>query len=124
MIGAWRAKREIVSFRVVRARSAYVRSDLGENVSFAAFPFPFWPWEVFPFPFPRPPISYPASAGFIGMSCHYYCMVCLSFFFNVIDVFQFISFAVHWGNTFQRYSRKELGALETDAHECPRIECE
>ena len=32
------------------------------------FPFPFWPWEVFPFPFPRPPISYPASAGFIGMA--------------------------------------------------------
>ena len=29
-----------------------------------AFPFPFWPWDSLP---PCPPISYPASAGFIGI---------------------------------------------------------
>ena len=34
----------------VRARGAYVRSDLGENPWSSAFPFPFWPREVFPFP--------------------------------------------------------------------------
>ena len=34
----------------VRARGAYVRSDLGENPVSASFPFPFSPWEVFPFP--------------------------------------------------------------------------
>ena len=34
----------------VRARGAYVRSDLGENPGSASFPFPFSPWEVFPFP--------------------------------------------------------------------------
>ena len=34
----------------VRARGAYVRSDLGENPCPGAFPFPFWPREVFPFP--------------------------------------------------------------------------
>ena len=34
----------------VRARGAYVRSDLGENLGSGTFPFPFWPWEVFPFP--------------------------------------------------------------------------
>ena len=34
----------------VRARGAYVRSDLGENPWLALFPFPFSPWEVFPFP--------------------------------------------------------------------------
>ena len=39
-IGAWRAKREIVSFRVVRACGAYVMSDLGENPCPASFPFP------------------------------------------------------------------------------------
>ena len=34
----------------MRARSAYVRSDLGEKVSIAAFPFPFLDRDVFPFP--------------------------------------------------------------------------
>ena len=34
----------------VRARGAYVRSDLGENLGSASFPFPFSPREVFPFP--------------------------------------------------------------------------
>ena len=34
----------------VRARGAYVRSDLGEILRLVPFPFPFWPWEVFPFP--------------------------------------------------------------------------
>ena len=34
----------------VRARGAYVRSDLGENLGSASFPFPFSPKEVFPFP--------------------------------------------------------------------------
>ena len=34
----------------VRARGAYVRSDLGENPCPGTFPFPFSPWEVFPFP--------------------------------------------------------------------------
>ena len=49
-IGAWRAKREIVSFRVVRACGAYVRSDPGEKVRVVTFPFPFLDREVFPFP--------------------------------------------------------------------------
>ena len=34
----------------VRARGAYVRSDLGENLGSASFPLPFSPREVFPFP--------------------------------------------------------------------------
>ena len=34
----------------VRARGAYVRSDLGENLSLVTFPFPFLDREVFPFP--------------------------------------------------------------------------
>ena len=34
----------------VRARGAYVRSDLGENLGSGAFPFPFLDREVFPFP--------------------------------------------------------------------------
>ena len=34
----------------MRARSAYVRSDLGENLRFATFPVPFLDREVFPFP--------------------------------------------------------------------------
>ena len=34
----------------VRARGAYVRSDLGENLGSGTFPFPFSPKEVFPFP--------------------------------------------------------------------------
>ena len=51
----------------VRARGAYVRSDLGELLRVPAFPFPFSPREAFLFPFPRPPISYPASAGFIDI---------------------------------------------------------
>ena len=34
----------------VRARGAYVRSDLGEKVRSGAFPFPFLDREVFPFP--------------------------------------------------------------------------
>ena len=69
-VGGWGAEpnREIVSFRVLRARGAYVRSDPGEKVRSALFPFPFslFRREAFPFPFPRPPTSYPASAGFIG----------------------------------------------------------
>ena len=34
----------------VRARGAYVRSDLGEKVRVITFPFPFLDREVFPFP--------------------------------------------------------------------------
>ena len=34
----------------MRARGAYVRSDLGENLSVGTFPFPFLDREVFPFP--------------------------------------------------------------------------
>ena len=34
----------------VRARGAYVRSDLGENPGVGTFPFPFLDREVFPFP--------------------------------------------------------------------------
>ena len=34
----------------VRARGAYVRSDLGENPWATSFPFPFLDREVFPFP--------------------------------------------------------------------------
>ena len=34
----------------VRARGAYVRSDLGENPWSGTFPFPFLDREVFPFP--------------------------------------------------------------------------
>jgi len=56
-IGAWRAKREIVSFRVARACGAYVRCDPGENIGSGTFPFPFLPREVFPFPLPSKVLS-------------------------------------------------------------------
>ena len=64
-IGAWRVKREIVWFRVLRrvgAQGAYVMSDLGENPRVTTFPFPFFG----PGGFPCPPRSYPASAVFIS----------------------------------------------------------
>ena len=48
---------EIVSFRVVRARGAYMRSDRGENPCSPAFPFPFWTRDIFPFPLPSKVLS-------------------------------------------------------------------
>ena len=65
-IGAWRAKREIVSFRVVRACArclCEVRS--GWKSLCGDFPFSLFGPGGFPFSL-CPPRSYPASAGFIG----------------------------------------------------------
>ena len=58
-VGGWGAEpnREIVSFRVVRARGAYVRSDPGEKVSVGAFPFPFSGGRFSLFPLPSKVLS-------------------------------------------------------------------
>ena len=58
LIGAWRAKREIVSFRVVRACArclCEVRS--GEKVWLALFPFPFSGGRFSLFPLPSKVLS-------------------------------------------------------------------
>ena len=64
-VGGEQPGNRFVSF--VRARAVVVRWESCEIVIPPAFPFSFSPREVIPFPFPRPPVSYPASAGFIGI---------------------------------------------------------
>ena len=47
----------MVLFCVVRARGAYVRSDLGEKIRAVTFPFPFSEREVFLVPRPSKVLS-------------------------------------------------------------------
>ena len=72
--GGWGGEpnRGIISFRVVRARSAYVRSDPGENTGLSAFPFPFLPPSFSPALMPSPlalrPLRELASCCFVTTS--------------------------------------------------------
>ena len=60
----------------VRARGAYARSDPGERLGSAAFPFPFWLREVFPFPLPSKVLS---SFSWLYRYSGHFSMVCSYF---------------------------------------------
>ena len=68
-IGGWGAElnREIVSCRAC-VRAVCMSSEFGVKIYGPGLSlFPFGPGRFSLFPSPRPPISYPASAGFIGI---------------------------------------------------------
>ena len=61
------------SLRVVHVRAACMSSEIGVNIYrrlLSLFPFRLGRFSLFPSP--PPPISYPASAGFIGIFVFFY----------------------------------------------------
>ena len=126
-VGAWRAKREIVSFRVVRVCArclCEVRS--GWKYLSRHFPFSLFAYGGFPFSL-CPPRSYPVSAGFIGT----YRAVPSKYCSTVFHEIMFLSRVYYYRNQYTHHTTADHETPQCQSvwkigfilHDIVRIEC-